>query len=136
MKLRARILILFSAACFPAFAAEDCFLRCMQLSGCWSGPTASQPANCSNMPQLCTIRCQGQSNNSWGAIAYSKPDKISGWSFEQLDSTTANHTALQFCLKQGGAKCQVEASFNHSCGAVAARSEEHTSELQSLRHLV
>lgn len=119
MKRRARLLLLILSVSAPLLA-EDCFFRCMELSGCWSGRSVSDPASCNNMPQLCTIRCQGQSNNSWGAIAYSKPDKISGWSFEQSDSATANHTALQFCTKQGGVKCQVEASFNHSCGAVAA----------------
>jgi len=126
MKQRGRVLILLSVGSLvrPAFistAAEaDCYLECMQRSGCWSGRSVTDPSACNNMPQLCTIQCTGKTNNGWGAIAYSKTDKVSGWSFEQNDKATADRTALQYCAKQGGGKCLVEASFNHACGAVAA----------------
>lgn len=101
-------------------AAEDCFIKCMESSGCWSGGSVHNPSYCNNMPELCQIQCRGKSANGWGAIAYSRKDKISGWSFEQADKTTAENMALRFCLKQGGGKCQVEASFNRTCGSVAA----------------
>jgi hypothetical protein len=78
------------------------------------------------MPQLCSIQCKGKADNSWGAIAYSRKEKISGWSFEQDDKATADRTALQYCAKQGGGKCLVEASFNHTCGAVAVDGETVT----------
>jgi hypothetical protein len=70
--------------------------------------------------ELCKIQCQGKSNSGWGAIAYSKKDKVSGWSFEQVDKATAEKIAVQYCTRSGGVKCSVEASFNHACGAVAA----------------
>jgi hypothetical protein len=92
----------------------------MQRSGCWSGRSVNEPQACNNMPQLCTIQCKGRQNNSWGAIAYSKPDKAAGWSYEKSDKATAERIAMQECSKQGGAKCLVEASFSNACGAVAA----------------
>ena len=129
MKQRGRLLILLSLSSLfrPAFlstaAGADCFLDCMQRSGCWSGRSVSDPASCNNMPQLCQIQCQGKANNAWGAIAYSKKDKILGWSYEQADKALAERVALQYCAKQGGAKCVVETSFNHTCGAIAADGE-------------
>jgi hypothetical protein len=126
MKQLGRVLILLSATPLvqPTFisnaAAADCVIECMQRSGCWSGRSVSDPSGCNNMPELCNIQCRGKSNNSWGAIAYSKTDKAAGWSFEQGDKATAEKSALQYCAKQGGAGCVVQASFNHACGAVAA----------------
>jgi hypothetical protein len=75
------------------------------------------------MPQLCGIQCRGKAGNAWGAIAYSRKEKVSGWSYEQNDKAAAERAALQYCAKQGGGKCLVEASFNHECGAVAADGE-------------
>jgi hypothetical protein len=129
MKQRSRVLILISVSSLvrPAFlspaAGADCFLDCMQRSGCWSGRSVTDPAACNNMPQLCQIQCQGKANNAWGAIAYSRKEQVSGWSYEQDDKATAERVALQQCAKQGGGRCLVEASFNHSCDAVAADGE-------------
>jgi hypothetical protein len=129
MKQGCRVLILVAVSSLvrPAFISTatgaDCFIECMQRSGCWSGRSVSDPASCNNMPQLCTIQCKGKADNAWGAIAYSRKDKISGWSFEQDDKATAERIALQYCARQGGAKCLVEASFNHTCGAIAADGE-------------
>ena len=129
MKQLGRVLILLSVSSLfrptliPTATGADCFIECMERSGCWSGRSVSDPASCNNMPELCTIQCKGKADNSWGAIAYSRKDKISGWSYEQDDKATADRTALQYCAKQGGGKCLVEASFNHACGAVAVDGE-------------
>jgi hypothetical protein len=125
MKQGARVLILLSLsflgrpAFIPTADGADCLIECMERSGCWSGRSVSDPAGCSNMQQLCTIQCQGR-NNTFGAIAYSRKEKISGWSNRQTDKATAERVAVQACAKAGGAKCVVEASFNNICGAVAA----------------
>ena len=129
MKQPGRVVILLSVsfvvpwAFLSTAAAADCVVACMERSGCWSGRSVSDPASCNNMPELCAIQCRGKTNNGWGAIAYSKKDKISGWSFEQENKSTAERVALQFCAKQGGGKCLVEVSFNRACGAVAADGE-------------
>jgi hypothetical protein len=126
MKQRPKVLILLFASSLvrPAFisnaAGADCITECMQRSGCWSGRSISDPHACNVQPELCRIQCQGKSSSGWGAIAYSKKDKISGWSFEQDNKATAEKTAMQYCNKSGGAQCVVETSFNSICGAVAA----------------
>ncbi len=127
MKQRDRVLILLSVSSLvrPTFistaAGADCFIECMERSGCWSGNSG---ANCgfnnAHAMELCRIRCQGKSSSGWGAIAYSEEDKISGWSFEQGDKATAEKIAVQYCTKSRGVQCVVETSFNHTCGAVAA----------------
>jgi hypothetical protein len=111
---------LFRPALISNADGADCFIQCMESSGCWSGGSVTTPDRCRNMPELCTIQCKGKANNSWGAIAYSRKDEAAGWSYEQGDKSTAERVALQNCVKQGGAKCQIEASFNHICGAIAA----------------
>lgn len=115
------ILLTVSVLMRPAcISAADCVTECMQRSGCWSGRSVSDPHGCSNMPELCAIQCRGQQNNSWGAIAYSKQDQAAGWSYEKSDKATAERIAMQECVKQGGVRCVVEASFSNACGAVAA----------------
>ena len=129
MKLGFRLLLLFLAASLvrPTFVATavgaDCFIACMERSGCWSGGSVSNPQRCSNMPELCHIQCRA-SSNTWGAIAYSRKEKISGWSYEQTDKAAAERVALQACVKEGGAKCNVETSFNNLCGAIAVDGDE------------
>ncbi len=139
MKQESRILILLSAsltigqALIPSAAAQDCFIQCMERSGCWSGRSSDPSAHCNNQPELCRIQCQGKTGKGWGAIAYSRRDKISGWSFEQSDKATAENLALRFCVRQGGSKCQIEASFNSACGSVAADGDTVTWGTSSTR---
>ncbi len=86
MKQRTKELILLFVCSLvqPSFvstaAGADCFPECMQRSVRWSDRSISDPQGCNVQPQLCRIQCQGKSSNGWGAIAYSKKDKISGWS--------------------------------------------------------
>ncbi len=122
-----RVLILLSVSSLvpPAFVSTavgaDCFIECMERSGCWSGSTSSNCGfNNAHAMELCNIRCKGQNSNAWGAIAYSRREKISGWSYDHDDKASAEKTALQYCSKAGGAKCLVEASFNKICGSIAA----------------
>ena len=126
MRLWARFLLVFAASSLlqRAFVTTadcaDCFLTCMQMSGCWSGRSLDPTALCDNQPNLCRIQCEGKANSGWGAIAYSSKEKIAGWSFEQGAKASAESVAMTFCNKQGGRNCVVEASFFNSCGAVAA----------------
>ncbi len=64
--------------------------------------------------------CQNRPVYPWGAIAYSKADQASGWSYEQVDKSTAENVALQNCRKQAGTQCQVVTSFQRTCAGVAA----------------
>jgi hypothetical protein len=119
MKQGICVLIWLSLSAFSAPGA-DCVVECMERSGCWSGRSISDPHACNVQPELCRIQCQCKSSNVWGAIAYSKKDKISGWSFEQENKAVAERVALQYCATAGGVQCVVETSFNSICGAVAA----------------
>jgi Domain of unknown function (DUF4189) len=126
MKHVARLLMLISVSSLfqPTFLSTatgaDCYIDCMQRSGCWSGRSVSDPSGCNNMPQLCRIQCQGKGDDNWGAIAYSTSDTAAGWSFKQGDKASAERVALQSCKEEGGAKCMLETSFKDGCGAVAA----------------
>jgi hypothetical protein len=117
MKYGTMVLILLGLS---SVAAADCITDCMQRSGCWSGRSITDPHACNVQPELCRIQCQGKGGSGWAAIAYSKKDKIAGWSFEQSDRATAERVALQYCTKEGGVKCEIWTSFNGLCGAVAA----------------
>jgi hypothetical protein len=122
--MKHRILLVLSAAVFlPPASGADCIIECMERSGCWHGRSISDPHGCNVQPQLCQIQCEGHANNRWGAIAYSRRDRIAGWSHGQSSRAAAERTALQYCTKQGGAGCRVEASFFNLCGAVAADGE-------------
>ena len=59
------------------------------------------------MPELCGIQCRGKADSGWGAIAYSKPDQVSGWSYEKSDKPTAERWR-SIVRQTGGAKCIVE----------------------------
>jgi hypothetical protein len=77
--------------------------------------------------ELCQIQCKGKTSPpSYGAIAYSRQDKHWGVAFNQNDKATAENLAVQYCAKQGGVKCLIEASFQNTCGAVAADGDKVT----------
>jgi hypothetical protein len=84
MKQAARLLILLFVSSMhrPTFfftvIGADCIVDCMQRSGCWSGGSVSDPGRCNNLPGLCRIQCSGKTDNTWGAIAYSKKDQMAG----------------------------------------------------------
>jgi len=78
--------------------------------------------------QACVERCikydcKDQNVDGWGAIAFSRADKRSGWAYEQVDEPTAKRLALRYCVKQGGSKCEVVTSFYRTCGSLAADGE-------------
>jgi len=75
------------------------------------------PGYCNNKPELCNIEC---STDSWGAIAYSWKDKTAGWAYGKTNRTDAVRMAMQACVKEGGAKCILQTSFEGRCGSVAA----------------
>jgi hypothetical protein len=111
------LVIIFLLRLAPVARAADCFLDCMQRSGCWSGQPVSDPAGCNNMPQLCTIQCKGQSN-IWGAIAYSSRDMGAGYAQGKNDRASAEKEALSICAQRGRA-CVFQTAFNKQCGALA-----------------
>jgi hypothetical protein len=124
MRRAVQILLLLSASLLvrPTFVstadAGDCILDCLQAYQMVSGMTNAHKY------ELCQIRCKGQySAPTYGAIAYSAKDKLWGFTYEQGDKATAEKLALQNCVKQGGVKCQIEASFHNICGAIAAAGE-------------
>ena len=122
MKSKVRVLFPISVclvwpALLPAGVDEACVVKCMQGSGCWSGGSVTNPDHCRNQPVLCNIEC---STDSWGAIAYSWKEKISGWSYGKSNRTDAVRMAMQACVKEGGSKCILQTSFNGICGSVAA----------------
>ena len=122
MKAKVRVLFPISVclvwpALLPAGVDEACVVKCMQGSGCWSGGSVTNPDHCRNQPVLCNIEC---STDSWGAIAYSWKEKISGWSYGKSNRTDAVRMAMQGCAKEGGSKCILQTSFNGICGSVAA----------------
>jgi hypothetical protein len=120
MRLGAKVLIflpvnfLVSLTLAPAAVGQSCFQTCMDRSAQISGMTYDHKY------ELCQIRCKGQDLTSWGAIAYSKKDKVSGWSFRQGDRASSERVALQQCNAQGGLRCLIATSFNATCGGVAA----------------
>jgi len=116
--------ILFATIFVPATLAADCLYDCIRRSGCWSGASTTTPGLCgynnSHIEQMCRIECGGAARNSWGAIAYSSKDGIHGWSTGQQDKAAAQRAAMQSCVKAGGSKCLIDATFNNTCGALAA----------------
>ena len=96
---------------------ESCVVKCMDSSGCYSGASVTMPGYCNNKPELCNIEC---STDSWGAIAYSWKDKTAGWAYGKTNRTDAVRMAMQACVKEGGAKCILQTSFEGRCGSVAA----------------
>jgi hypothetical protein len=121
MKQGTKILILLSAVFLlqPTFVstadAQTCLLECMSRSEVISGMTYDHKR------ELCEIQCKGKTSApQYGAIAYSKKDKLWGFTYNQDDKATAEKLAVQYCVTQGGVKCLIEASFHNICGAVAA----------------
>jgi hypothetical protein len=121
MKQTAKVLILIAVSSLvrptfiPTAQGEDCVLKCMQAYQMVTGMTNDHKW------ELCQIRCKGQTSEpTYGAIAYSRKDKLWGFTYDQKEKATAEKLALEYCVKQGGAKCQIEASFHNTCGAIAA----------------
>ncbi len=92
---------------------DNCYFSCS------SYPTGSSSKEAC-VERCITYGCKNQTVDGWGAIAFSRQDKISGWAYEQVDRTTAEKLAMRYCVKQGGSKCQVVTSFYRTCGSVAA----------------
>jgi hypothetical protein len=121
MKRAVQILLLLSATLLiqpnlvPNAAGANCLIECM---GRW---TSTSGMTVDHQRELCAIQCRGQTAPpAYGAIAYSRKDKLWGFTYNQNDKATAEKLALQYCAKQGGAHCLIEASFHSICGAIAA----------------
>ncbi|MFG3591574.1 DUF4189 domain-containing protein [Bradyrhizobium sp. RDI18] len=54
-----------------------------------------------------------------GAIAYSKPDDVVGFSYGSGSQRDARRWALLNCRGNGGSDCQITAYENNACAAVA-----------------
>jgi len=77
-----------------AAAGQSCLQKCMDSSAQISGMTYQHKY------ELCEIRCKGKDLTSWGAIAYSKKDKIAGWSFQQVDRASAEGWPCNIAIKR------------------------------------
>jgi hypothetical protein len=127
MKRAAQTLLLLSASFLlrtrlvsTAYCA-DCVVQCMSLYQSNQGMTYDHKR------ELCEIQCKGKTSTpTYGAIAYSRKDKLWGYSYNQPAQAGAENMAFQNCVKQGGAKCVVEASFHNTCGAIAASGDGGT----------
>jgi len=98
-----------------AVAGDDCYSKCIIEYRC---NTTSAFGGSS-----CADNCSRSCEKGWGAIAYSWKDKVFGYSYAQESQADAGRVAMQGCVKQGGVKCVLQASFNFACGAVAADGE-------------
>jgi hypothetical protein len=122
MKRGVKILLSLSVVALlqPMFISTasggDCYTDCVTRYECYS----SHPFAGSDCYSLC--RDAGRPDG-WGAIAYSAKEKVSGWSFALGDKHTAEQVATQYCARQHGSNCVIEASYYESCGAVAADGE-------------
>jgi len=121
MKRAAQILLLLPASFLvqtPLISTAhcaDCVVQCMSLYTGNTGMTYDHKR------ELCEIQCKGKTSSpTYGAIAYSRKDKLWGYSYNQGSQAGAENMASQNCVKQGGAQCVVHASFHNACGAVAA----------------
>lgn len=55
---------------------------------------------------------------AWGAIAYSKSTKATGWSFSAVNEVDAEITALDNCGEYAD-DCETAVTFRNGCGALA-----------------
>jgi len=121
--LYARVLILLSLISRSQTGCAQNMNRC--IDNCWTLACSAEPLG-SSAKQACVERCIRftcrASVDVWGAIAYSKPDKAFGYSFELQDAATARKVAMENCRKHG-TNCAVETVFSRSCAALAAGGE-------------
>jgi len=119
MKRGVKLLVFLSAALLIqatfilTASGDNCYSDCIMRYGC----STSHPYAGSDCYDLCRSSCR---DDGWGAIAYSSKDKIWGSSFALDYKGTAEQVAKQYCVRQGGAKCVIQASYYNACGAVAA----------------
>jgi hypothetical protein len=89
---------------------------------CWTMTCSAEPLG-SSAKSACVDQCIQYTCRAarevWGAIAYSKPDKAYGYSFEREDQATARRAAMENCRKHG-TNCVVETVFSRACAALAA----------------
>jgi len=89
---------------------------------CFSQLCSGEPMG-SSAKEACVAQCIRYTCKAslyvWGAIAYSKPDKAFGYSFELEDQATARKVAMENCRKRG-TNCVLETTFNRACAALAA----------------
>ena len=97
-----------------AAGAGSCLYDC---EGPLCADFGNNTALCLEMRAKCQARCSGR--RWWGAIAYSAPDKQSGYSYEWNDVNDAKKTALDRCSKTGKA-CKLWIWYENECGAIAA----------------
>ena len=147
MKLRWLFLpalsVFLGVAAQPAPADEACLAYCLRNFGC--DPNANSECRrgcqgaCRNSTcvdwcasSVCGVRsnpnysscrsnCQSACGPAapYGAIAYGKDSRATGWAYNQDSASQADQVALKFC-KQHGSDCEIVIRLTHSCGAVAA----------------
>ena len=98
---------------------QDTINRCIDkcYGSCDSYPTGSSSKQ-SCVDQCIEYTCKA-ALKVWGAIAYSKTERVFGYSFEMPDALAARQLALDNCRKNGKG-CVVETAFSRTCAALAA----------------
>jgi len=108
---------------FSSLNGANCVIECQVRFSCNTSSTQSCYTQQLHHNQLCDISCKGQGGGGgaqWGGIAYNAKEKVYGFTYGKGDKAIADKQAMDFCVKQGGSKCIVAASFSDTCGAVAA----------------
>jgi Domain of unknown function (DUF4189) len=91
----------------------DCVSEC---AGTVCSDFGNHSDACVDLRAKCQTKCASQ--KSWGAIAYSAKDKVTGWSEGFADPGQAQQKAVDNCSARGGA-CKVFVWYNNSCGSLA-----------------
>jgi HAMP domain-containing protein len=120
MTALSRFLVPLSLICLSlpghAQSINACIDHCFTMT--CSGEPMGSSAKDACVSQCIEYTCRAQLK-VWGAIAYSKPDKAFGYSFEQAEESAARNIALSNCRKHG-TNCVVENTFSRACAALAA----------------
>lgn len=122
MKKIFMLVILTGGLLFSSAAFADCFDECMSIKNCWH-KGQSHSSYCGSAEVNCESECERKEERakqkSYGAIAYSIPDRGYGFSDGLSDRKDAEKVAMDYC-RPNGKKCKPIMWFQNSCGSVAA----------------
>ncbi|WDJ07612.1 DUF4189 domain-containing protein [Xanthomonas campestris] len=70
----------------------------------------------------------GEWRTRWGALAYSKDDKILGVAESKASKSDARKAAVDFCTQAGGVGCKVQVFYKNGCIAIASSQATYSSK--------
>lgn len=116
------VLFILTIFC-SSVVADNCYVDCMDASGCWYSRSDENVSYCSGTQARCSTECRNaEPKKSYGAIAYGIKDEAYGWSHGWNDQEKAEQVALKNCAEHGS-DCEIQVWFYNSCAAVAADAE-------------